>query len=100
MLTHRPLYAEVSRDRDLEGARVSEVRIRRRARLAVAMAVVLYAGATSAVEISTDITVYLSGITVADEDVADDPGAGGVGKIDVGAIPSSSDVNAYSVASN
>ena len=48
-----------------------------------------------AVKYSPDITVVLGGVTVYDEDVADDDLAGTVVLTSVGTIPAASDVNAY-----
>ncbi len=54
--------------------------------------------ARAAVEISTDVTVNLSGTAAADEDVVEDAGGGAVTKIDLGTLPTAVDVSGYSIA--
>jgi hypothetical protein len=49
---------------------------------------------------STDVTVVLEGITLNDEDVASDNLFGTVSVIDVGVLPSATDINAYHVLGN
>lgn len=66
--------------------------------LAVAVASALPAAATD--EISTDITVDLSGTLATDHDVVEDTGSGAPTPIDLGTIPDAADVSGYSIATN
>ena len=54
-------------------------------------------GIGSSVEYSPDITHAPGGTVVADEDVADDDGAGTVTPVPVGPVPAGADVNAYAL---
>jgi hypothetical protein len=57
------------------------------------------AGASDAMELSTDVTVDFSGTLAADEDVVEDAG-GAATRIDLGALPAGADLVAYGVAAD
>ena len=64
------------------------------------VATLLGAPAFAANEISTDVTVDLSGTLATDHDVVEDTGSGAPTQIDLGTIPDAADVSGYSIATN
>ncbi|RIL06540.1 MAG: hypothetical protein DCC71_06425 [Proteobacteria bacterium] len=68
--------------------------------LCLGAAAMLATPASAANEISTDVTVDLSGTLATDHDVVEDTGSGAPAPVDLGSIPGAADVSGYSVATN